>query len=103
MFGWLKKKAAQQSLFNVRINSRTLILVADEADERIRVTRMADPVKTREVVHAQQALLRDAQLALQNGASMGEVSSQIEAAKGKHPPSEGALMAIANVLRHLPQ
>jgi hypothetical protein len=46
VFSWLKKKAAQQSLFNVEINTRTLILVSNRADASIEETGISDPGHT---------------------------------------------------------
>jgi hypothetical protein len=83
VFSWLKKKAAQQSLFNVEINTRTLILVSNRADASIEETGIPDPGHTKKVVAAQGGLLTDIQLALDNGASLEDVRSRIDSAKSK--------------------
>ena len=98
MFGWLKKKAAQQSLFNVEINTRTLIVVSNRADATTEETGTPDPGRTEEVVAAQRGLLTDIQLALDNGASLEDVRSRIDSAKSKETVTRGAEMAIAHVL-----
>ena len=38
MLSWLRKKAAQQSLFNVELNARSLIIDANGADAIIHKT-----------------------------------------------------------------
>lgn len=100
MFGWLKKKAAQQSLFNVEINTRTLIVVANRADAAIEATGAPDPGCTKEVVAAQRALLTDVRLALDNGANLEDVRSRVDSAKSKETVSRGAEMAITHVLSY---
>lgn len=101
MFAWLKKKAAQQSLFNVEINTRTLILAANRADAAIQQTGTSDPVHTGKVVSAQKSLLSDIQLALGNGASVENVNSRIAVAKSKEHPTDGAEIAITHVLSYI--
>lgn len=101
MFGWLKKKAAQQSLFNVEINTRTLIVVSNRADTAIRSTGAPSPGHTEKVVAAQKSLLVDINLALANGATLDEIGSRIEIAKSKETVTAGADMAIAHVLSYV--
>lgn len=57
MFGWLEKKAAQQSLKNVSINTERLILIGNAADEKIVETGMSDEKATKKVVSVQEDLL----------------------------------------------
>jgi hypothetical protein len=112
MFGWLKRKAAQQSLFNVELNTRTLILISNRAypdrpsstsDEEFRAA-------TAKVIKAQGSLSQDILLALDNGASLDEVRARILTAKGKEAMiTRGAERAIdividevAAALRNLP-
>lgn len=100
MFGWLKKKAAQQSLFNVEINTRTPIAVSNRADAEIERTGATDRRGKEAVVAAQKSLLTDIHLALANGASLEEVRSRIESAKSKQSVTRGAETAIAHVLSY---
>ena len=101
MFGWLKKKAAQQSLYNVEINTRTLIVVSNRADEAISKTGKPNPACTTEVAAAQKSLLTDIELALANSASFEDVQSRIEVAKSKEALTRGAEMAIEHVCNHV--
>lgn len=103
MFGWLKRKAAQQSLFNVEINTRTLIAVSNRADAFIEGAGTTSPAYIEKVKKAQRALLTDIQLALANGATIDEVQSRIEEAKRKEAPTEGGEMAIEHVLTYVRQ
>jgi hypothetical protein len=102
MFAWLKKKAAQQSLFNVEINTRTLILVANKTypDEPASAPASEESYRAgTEKVNAQRSLLHDILLALENGASTDEVRARIEAAKTEEATlTHGAEMAIDVVL-----
>lgn len=101
LFKWLEARAAKQSLFNVGINTRTLILVSNTADAAIHATGSANPSHTNEVVAAQKSLLADIQLALANGAELSAVQEAIEKAKAKENVTEGAKMAIENVLKYV--
>lgn len=101
MFGWLKKKAAQQSLFNVEINTRTLIAVSNRADAAIEKTGAPEPGRAEDVVAAQRSLLTDIQLALDNGATLEDVQSRIDSAKSKETVTRGAEMAITHVLTYV--
>ncbi len=101
MFKWLKKKAGKQSLFNVKINTKTLILVSNRADENIKATGAEDDAYTREVISAQESLLTDMRLAIDNGMSIQDVKASIEQAKSQYPVSKGAEMAIEHVLKYL--
>jgi hypothetical protein len=101
MFKWLKKKAGETSLFNVKLNTKTLILVANRAHENIQATGKDDDALTREVISAQVALLDDMRLAIDNGMSTQDVEASVEQAKSQHPVSKGAEMAIEHVLKSL--
>ncbi len=101
MFKWLAKKAAKQSLFNVGINTRTLILVANRADQAIEEAAVSNPADVAWVPKAQKALLADIQLALSSGANLEEVTAKIDEAKAKETPSKGAELALANVLSYV--
>jgi len=99
VFNWLKKKAAQQSLFNVEINAMSLILDANRADEAIITSGgTVNPADIKRVSKSQQELLRDIGLALANGAAIEDVFERIDRARGKHAPGQGAEMAISHVL-----
>jgi len=101
MFKWLKKKAGEQSLKNVRINTETLILVSNKADENIKITGMPDESHTQTVISAQESLLQDMKLAVANGMSVQQVEGAVGEAKSKYDLSKGAEMAIENVFRYL--
>lgn len=101
LFGWLEKKAAQQSLKNIRINSETLIRVANEADKKIEETGSSNERQTKRIASHQKSLLTDIQLALGNKASMEEVLAAVEGAKSKVTVSTGAEMAIKHVLSYV--
>ena len=101
MFKWLKKKAGEQSLYNVKINTKTLILKSNRAHENIQATGGEDDALTREVISAQEALLYDMRLAIDNGMSTQDVKASVEQAKSQHPVSKGAEMAIEHVLTYL--
>jgi hypothetical protein len=103
MFGWLKKKAAQQSLFNVEINTRTLIVVSNRADAAITSTGAPDSWHIEKVASAQRSLLTDIQLSLANGASLEDVRKRIDLAKSKEPVTRGAEIAIEHVLSYAEQ
>jgi hypothetical protein len=101
MLGWLKRKAAQQSLFNVEINTRTLIAVSNRADSSIEEAGVPSARHTAEVVAAQRGLLTDIQLALANGASLADVRARIDSTKSKETVTRGAEMAIAHVMSYV--
>jgi len=103
MFGWLKKKAAQQSLYNVEINTRTLIKVSNRADAAIEETGAPGPGHAEDVVAAQRSLLTDVQLALDNGASLEDVRSRIDSAKSKEAVTRGAEIALSHILTYVEQ
>ena len=102
MFKWLERRAAKQSLFNVRINAQTLIAVANRADAAIARTATTNPSVIKAVASAQRSLLTDIQLALANGASLSDVEQKITEAKSKEPAvSAGAEKALRHVLNHV--
>ena len=101
MFKWLKKKAGEQSLYNVKINTKTLILVSNRAHEKIQATGMSEDKNTKDVVSAQKSLLSDMNLAIANGMSIQQVREAVDEAKSEYTVSKGAEMSIANVLNHL--
>lgn len=101
MFGWLKRKAAQQSLFNVEINTRTLIAVSNRVDAAIQRTGASNSADIQKVANAQNSLLTDIKLALDNGAGVEDVKARIDAAKFKETLTKGAEMAIAHVLTYI--
>lgn len=101
MFKWLEKKAGEQSLKNVRINTETLILVSNKADENIKNTGMSDEMHTKKVISAQESLLEDMKLAIANGMSVQQVEGVVAEVKSKYDLSKGVEMAIENVFRYL--
>ena len=83
MFGGLNKKAAQQSLFNVEINARRLILVRNKAYQADLDDKQAFRADTEKILKVEDDLYRDISLALDNGASLDEICYRIEIAKIK--------------------
>jgi hypothetical protein len=98
---WFKAKAVKQSLFNVRINTRKLILVSNRADAAVAKTGAPNSSNTKEVVAAQKALLSDIHLAMANGASAKAVRENVDTAKATESVSHGAEMAILHVLSYV--
>ena len=83
MFGGLNKKAAQQSLFNVEINARRLILVTNNAYQADLDDKQAFRADTEKILKVEDDLYRDISLALDNGASLDEICYRIEIARSK--------------------
>jgi hypothetical protein len=83
MFGGLKKKAARQSLFNVEINARRLILVTNKAYQTDPDDKQAFRADIEKILKAEDDLYRDVSLALDNGASLDAICARIELAKIK--------------------
>jgi hypothetical protein len=83
MFGGLNKKAARQSLFNVEINARRLILVTNKAYQADLDDKQAFRADTKKILKVEDDLYRDISLALDNGASLDEICYRIEIAKIK--------------------
>src|SRR5262245_21138557 len=84
MFGGLNKKAARQSLFNVEINARRLILVANKAYQADTVNdKQAFRADTEQLLKVEDDLYMAISLALDNGASLDEICYRIEIAKIK--------------------
>ena len=102
VFKWLEKRAAKQSLLNVGINTRTLVVVSNRADAAIQETGSSNPDDAAKVTKAQEALLTDIRLALANGATLEQVKEKIDA-KAKQTVSEGSELAINHVLSHVEQ
>ncbi|MCW5696431.1 MAG: hypothetical protein KIS96_06805 [Bauldia sp.] len=101
MLGWLKKKAAQQSLFNVELNTACLIVDASRADAALVASGgQTNPADINRVKKSQQALLNDIGLAIANGATLEDVQARINKVRAKHPSNQGADMAIVHVLQY---
>jgi hypothetical protein len=83
MFGGLNKKAARQSLFNVEINARRLMLVSNKAYQADPDDKQAFRADTEKILKVEDDLYRDISLALDNGASLDEICYRIEIAKIK--------------------
>jgi hypothetical protein len=83
MFGGLNKKAARQSLFNVEINARRLLLVSNKAYQADPDDQQAFRADTEKILKVEDDLYRDISLALDNGASLDEICYRIEIAKIK--------------------
>ena len=83
MFGGLKKKAARQSLFNVEINARRLILVRDKVYQADLDDKQVFRADIEKLLKVEDDLYRDVSLALDNGASLDKICARIEIAKIK--------------------
>ena len=102
MFKWLEKKAAQRSAKNVALNTKTLILVANEADKRIVASGgQVNEADQRNALSAQKSLLMDIELAMANGMSLEElIEAHIRPVVDSQEVSEGAKLAINHVLSY---
>jgi hypothetical protein len=102
MFGGLNKKAARQSLFNVEINARRLILVTNKAYQADPDDKQAFRADTENILKVEDDLYRDISLALDNGASLDEIFYRIEIAKIKEATvGLQAKMAIDDLVKVL--
>lgn len=104
MFKWLKEKAtaaaAKQCRFNIRLNTKTLVTVANRADQHLRATGGALNESDRRQVHkAQEAVLKDIILGYSNGLSLQEIKKTvIDRALDEEQVSDGARLAVDHAL-----
>lgn len=104
MFKWLKRKmtsaAQKQCKFNIRLNTKTLVAVANKADQHLRASgamlNESDQIK---VHNAQKALLKDIILGYSNGLSLQDIKSNvIDQALSEEQVSNGAKIAVDHVI-----
>jgi predicted Zn-dependent protease len=102
MFKWLKEKAekaaAKQSLFNVKVNVKTLVSIANRADSRIQISGEPNAADVEKVGKAQSRLLKDVELCIANGLTVAQVQSAITEGLSAETVSPGARMAIDHVI-----
>lgn len=104
MFKWLKEKltaaAQKQCKLNIRLNTKTLVAVANRVDEHMRASSGAlNEADQRQVHNAQEALLKDIILGYSNGLSLEEINSSIiDPTLGEVEVSEGAQLAVEHVI-----
>ena len=105
MLKWLKEKAqkaaANQCRLNIGLNVRTLVSVANQADERIHQTGGSNPADINRVGATQHRLLDDIALGLANGLGLQAIESAFDEALAKEKVGNGARMAIDHVLNHV--
>src|SRR5687768_8219293 len=105
MLKWLKEKAekaaANQCRLNIGLNVRTLVSVANQADERIQQTGASNPADINRVSAAQHRLLDDIALGLANGMGIQGVERAFDEALAKEKVGNGARMAVDHVLNHV--
>ena len=103
--GWFKEKlqkaAANQSKLNIKLNAKTLVSVANEADASIETTGTSNDSDTQRVHRAQVELLKDLQLGIGNGLSPTEVRAIVTATIASETVSKGAQMAIDHALKSI--
>jgi hypothetical protein len=105
MFKWLKEKAKQaatnQCKLNIRLNTKTLVSVANRADENIRASSgNTNDGNISDVVSAQKSLLQDIVLGHSNGMSLADIRSNIiDPILSELEVSNGAKMAVDHVLK----
>lgn len=113
MFGgamkWLEKKAGNQSLYNIKIVTSTLIMVSNKADKAIQESGRDGIVNldyADKVNEIQRDLLTDMALALENKKTKLEIKETMKSVMLKHLSdgghiSHGAEMALNHVIQYL--
>ncbi len=105
MFKWLKEKATaaaqKQCRFNIKLNVKTLVAVANRADQHLRTSGgKLNKSDQREVHKAQESLLKDIILGCSNGLSLQEIKATvIEPALVEEQVSDGAQLSVDHVLK----
>ena len=94
----LVEQSVKQSLYQVKISTGTLIIIANRANVKNDQVVAADPNNTAAVVAAQNHLLENIRNALANEASIADVMASIEEKKSKYEISPDADMALGHVL-----
>jgi hypothetical protein len=109
MFKWLKKKATQaaanQCKTNIRLGTKTLISIANTADEHIIKSGGAtDDNDIRRVAKAQESLFKDIVLGHSNGLSLEDIrETVINPILEKLKAGDGARLAIEHVIKEAAQ
>ena len=105
MLGRLKEKAqkaaANQCKLNIKLTTKTLASVANEADARIETTGTSSDSVTQRVHRAQVELLKDLQLGIANGLSPTEVRAIVTETIASEKVSQWPQMAIAHVFKSI--
>lgn len=105
MFRWLKKKATaaaqKQCRLNIRLNTKTLISVANRIDAKIvQSGGTVSPSDQQSAQKAQEALLTDIILGISNGLTLEEIQASIvNPILDEEELSEGARIAVKHVLQ----
>ncbi|WP_156902638.1 hypothetical protein [Desulfomicrobium escambiense] len=102
MFKWLKNKAAERSGKNAAISTRTLVTIANGANQRlIDSNGKINPEDVKSVSSAQNSLLIDIDFAISNGMTINEViNDYIRPTLNGLNASEGAIKSINHVLSY---
>lgn len=98
---WLEKRAAKQSALNVRINTRTLVTVANRVYVKLEANGLQfGPQDLLELTSAQEQLMTDILYTLANGMDLDELErAHIEPTLSKESHvSEGARIAVRNAV-----
>jgi hypothetical protein len=105
MLKWLKEKAtkaaANQCKINIRINTKTLVTVANRADDHlVNSGGSTNERDIRKVANAQKSLLTDIMYGVSNGLSLDEIKIDvIDSELKKVKVSDGAQLAIEHVIK----
>ena len=105
MLKWLKKKAtkaaANQCKINIRINTKTLVTIANRSDDHfVNSGGSANERDIRKVVNAQKRLLTDIMYGVSNDLSLDEIKIDvIDSELKKVKVSDGAQLAIEHVIK----
>jgi hypothetical protein len=105
MFKWLKEKATQaaanQCKFNIRLNTKTLVSIANRATANINSSGgKTNDNDIRNVVRAQEDLLKDILLGYSNGLSLESIKKEVvDPILLEIEVSDGAIMAVDHVLK----
>lgn len=99
---WIMKKlqaaAANQCKTNIRINTKTLVLVGNKVETELHNTLGVGERLSRQVQSEQQELLNDIMLGLSNGLALEEIRSCIDEALTRIEVSKSAQMAVDHVV-----
>ena len=98
MLGWLKQKAIvaaqNQCRTNIKLSTKSLILVADEVDASIQSMGDSTESQKNAVVQRQQQLFQELCLSHSNEMSVDEIKSMLDSLLGQNASTDGARMAV---------
>lgn len=98
MFRWLKQKAIgaaqNQCRLNIKLTTKSLILVADQADAAIQSAGDSNESQKSEVLSRQQRLFQELLLAHSNGIQVDELKSMLDSLVSDNASTQGASIAV---------